>query len=144
MNCGLIDIPCQVGHFLAPFWFWIQVGFWIVVALLALWALNAIKNVGGWPAVGAALVAAAGGAGFVLGRNSVVVKHPSGGKVTLTRDQLMALQRALAQRNLYPGAIDGKFGAQSQLGMKAFQRQRREPQTGLPTYDQLHDLGVTI
>ncbi len=143
-SCGLNPI-CYVTDFLAPFWFWIQVGFWIVVALIVLWVLAKLREVGGWPAVVAALVAAAGGAGYVFGRKSVTVQHPARTKsTTLTPEQLMALQRALAQRNLYPGEIDGKFGQQSQAGMKAFQRSRNEPQTGLPTYDQLHDLGIAI
>ncbi len=143
-SCGGFDFGCQIGQFLAPFWFWIQVGFWIVVALLALWGLNALKNVAGWPGVVAAITAAAAGAGYVFGRKSVTVAHPSGKPRVLTTEQIMALQRALAARQLYPGAIDGKFGAQSTAGLKAFQRGRGEAQTGVPTIQQLRDLGINI
>lgn len=60
MKCGLIDIGCHLHAFIAPFWFWIYWGFWVVVALVALSVLYRIKVVFGWQGVLAALVTAGG------------------------------------------------------------------------------------
>lgn len=57
MSCRLIDLPCHLWTWIEPFWFWIQFGFWIVVALAVLWALAKLKEIGGWPAVTGALAA---------------------------------------------------------------------------------------
>lgn len=143
MSCGF-NLGCHIHALVAPFWFWLQIGFWVVVALVALWALAKLKAIGGWPAVVAGVGALAGGAGYAFGRSRVKVARRGGKPQQLTREQLKAVQRALAAKNLYPGEIDGKFGEKSQAGMKAFQRQRDEPMTGFPTYNQLLALGVNI
>jgi hypothetical protein len=68
MSCSLLDLPCHAWSVIGPFWGWIQVAFWIVVALAALWALAKIKEIGGWPAVAAAIGAAAYAVGWSRGR----------------------------------------------------------------------------
>lgn len=68
MSCRLLDVPCQVWSAVEPFWFWIQVGFWGIAILLALWGLAKVKEIGGWPAVAATLGAGAYGFGWLRGR----------------------------------------------------------------------------
>lgn len=68
MTCRLIDVPCHIWSVIEPFWFWLQVGFWAVVALLALWGLAKLKEIGGWPAVAAAIGAGAYGLGWLRGK----------------------------------------------------------------------------
>ncbi len=67
MSCGF-NPACYVWMAIEPFWIWIQVGFWIVVALAALWALAKLKEIGGWPAVVGAIGAAAYAIGWSRGR----------------------------------------------------------------------------
>jgi len=54
--CGINPI-CYVQEALSPFWAFIVWGFWIVVALIALGVLAKLKEIGGWPAVWAAVTA---------------------------------------------------------------------------------------
>jgi hypothetical protein len=68
MSCRRLDVPCQIWNAIEPFWFWIQAGFWGIVILLALWGLAKVKEIGGWPAVAAALGAGAYGFGWFRGR----------------------------------------------------------------------------
>jgi hypothetical protein len=78
MKCGLVDIGCHLHAFIDPFWFWIQLGFWVVVALVALGILYRIKQVFGWQGVLAALVAAGGVIiaifSFKAGRDSITTE----------------------------------------------------------------------
>lgn len=146
-SCSLLDVPCHVGTFLAPFWFWIQVGLWVAGAIVVLIVLGYVNRAFGWRGVATAVAGLAGFGVYVLGymqgRRSVKVATISGVR-TLTKEQEIALQKALAARHLYPGPIDGNFGVQSVNGLKAFQRQRGEKVTGKPTYEQLRDLGIDI
>jgi hypothetical protein len=61
--CGF-NPACYVWTAIEPFWIWITWGFWIAVALTVLWALAKLKEVGGWPAVTAAVGAAAYAIGY--------------------------------------------------------------------------------
>lgn len=67
MSCGF-NPACYAWGAIEPFWMWIQIGFWVVVALAALWALAKLKEIGGWPAVAAAVGAGAYGFGWLRGR----------------------------------------------------------------------------
>lgn len=49
MSCGFNPV-CYVTEFFAPFWFWIQVGFWIAVALAALAGIAWVNRNFGWKA----------------------------------------------------------------------------------------------
>lgn len=68
MTCGPFQIGCQIGQFLDPYWFWIQAGFWIVLALACLWALSLLKNVAGWQGVAGALTVAGYLFGWIRGK----------------------------------------------------------------------------
>ncbi len=70
MTCGLNPV-CYVTEALGPFWFYIQVGFWIVVGLVALWALAKVHQIAGWRGVAAVLTLGAAGLVFKAGRDSV-------------------------------------------------------------------------
>lgn len=70
MICGL-DIGCYISNALAPFWFWIHLGFWVVVALAVLAILYRVKLVFGWYGVAAVLTLGVLGGVFKLGRDSV-------------------------------------------------------------------------
>lgn len=75
MRCGVLDFGCELHKVLDPIWFWLSLGFWVVVALVVLGILYRVKQVFGWQGVVAAL-AAAGGViiaifSFKAGRDSV-------------------------------------------------------------------------
>ncbi len=68
MNCGFFNVPCHIWTAIEPFWFYVQIAFWGVLILLALWGLAKLKEIGGWPAVAAALASGAYGFGWLRGR----------------------------------------------------------------------------
>lgn len=69
MTCGF-DVGCYAAEAIAPFLFWIKLGFWVVVALIALYVLYRVKLVFGWYGVGALLTLGILGGVFKLGRDS--------------------------------------------------------------------------
>lgn len=66
--CGPFQFGCQISQFLDPYWFWIQAGFWIILALATLWALSLLKNVAGWQGVAGALAVAGYLFGWIRGK----------------------------------------------------------------------------
>ncbi len=55
------------------------------------------------------------------------------GKATLIyRETLLRLQRALKERGLYRGRIDGRFGKGTSKALEAYQKRAGIPVTGLP------------
>lgn len=76
MSCGF-DIGCYVSEAIAPWLFWIKLGFWVVVALVALYVLYRVKLVFGWYGVGALLTLGILGGVFKLGRDSAEVSNPT-------------------------------------------------------------------
>lgn len=145
--CGFNPV-CGVQQLVAPVWHWIVLGFWIAVAAVALivllTVLDRLNRIFGKPGVWAALASLALAAAFVLGRRSIPRQPIKGAPRprALTREEIKALQQALAGRALYDGPIDGIFGARSEAALIAFQRRRGEPPTGRPTPAQLQTLGV--
>jgi len=67
MNCGFLDVQCQVGAFLHQFW-WLPYAAWGVLAVVVLIALAQIKALAGWPGVFAVLTLGAFGAGYWKGK----------------------------------------------------------------------------
>lgn len=67
MICGFIDIQCHVNAFLAPIWFWLQLGFWIFVGVVILVALAWVYRNFGWWGIAVALTVGASAAVFKKG-----------------------------------------------------------------------------
>ncbi len=61
--------------------------------------------------------------------------------VIASYQDIIAMQRQLAARGLYRGAIDGIMGAKMVKAIKSFQRQQNFPVTGLPTKQVMAALG---
>lgn len=147
MTCGFNPV-CYVITAFAPFWFWIQIGFWIVVALAALWALSKLKEIGGWPAVGAALIASAAAGGYIVrARQDRVQGQGQRGGYMLTEENVASLQRALAapgRRFLKLTDVDGKWGPKTKAAVMALQASLTPPekQTGTLTPRVLNALGL--
>lgn len=148
MNLCGFDPACYVTSALTPVWGWIQLGFWIGLAVLGLvlllFVLDKVSRIFGRPGVWVTLASLALGAAFVLGRLSVPRAAPTAISKprNLTKAEIARLQQALAARALYVGAIDGIFGAQSEKALIAFQKRRGDPPTGRPSQAQLEALGV--
>jgi hypothetical protein len=65
--CGFFDTQCRIDAFLAPIWFWLQVGFWCAVGVAVLVVLAwAYRNFGWW-GVGIVLTAGISAVAFKKG-----------------------------------------------------------------------------
>ena len=60
----------------------------------------------------------------------------------VTKDEIRALQRALAGRGFYAGEIDGLYGEKSREAMRRAQEDLGHEITGMPTVALLIELGV--
>ena len=60
----------------------------------------------------------------------------------VTKDEIRALQRALASRGLYAGEIDGLYGEKSREAMRRAQEDLGHEIPGMPTVALLIELGV--
>jgi hypothetical protein len=114
---------------------------WALLVLAAVLLGFAYKQ-GGIPG----LAAAAAGIGYLLGRRSVKVAHPSNPtqptKRALTSDEVKSLQAALNALGLDAGPVDGKPGRQTIAAIRQYQVSRGEIATGTPTSAQLKALKV--
>lgn len=145
MTCGTFDFACHIGAFLSPWLFWIKIAGIAFAVILALWAFAKLKEIGGWPAVLGALVAAAAAGGYIVrARQDRVAGKGRGGGYYLTDEDRKAVQRALAARHLYPGEIDGQLGTKTRAGIRTLQRNMNPPEdeTGTLTPRVLKALGL--
>src|SRR5688572_4484696 len=100
----------------------------------------------------AAAFALAGGyahAGDDTGKKPYAAEQPTEASVNVQasvvsadRERMMEMQRALAARNLYQGAIDGVDGPKTQAALRNFQTQRGLPATGALTASTAEALGM--
>ncbi len=60
----------------------------------------------------------------------------------VTKDEIKALQRALAGRGLYAGEIDGLYGEKCRAAVRRVQEELGHEITGIPTVALLIELGV--
>lgn len=61
--------------------------------------------------------------------------------VLVSLNEMSQVQSRLRELNLYGGPVDGLFGNMTRTAIKAFERSRRLPQMGLPTFELLRRLG---
>lgn len=140
--CRLLDIGCHVQRAIAPWWplIWIAGGT-LVLAAIAIVLYRAYR-LGGWPAVCGVLVGLAGIGGYLL-RAWQGRQKPSGPYIW-TREDKKRFQRALAERGLYSGVIDGIFGERTQAGVITIQKRMGKTPTGIPDAQIAAALGVKI
>jgi peptidoglycan hydrolase-like protein with peptidoglycan-binding domain len=58
-------------------------------------------------------------------------------------DQVKRLQKALQDKGMDPGPIDGILGPKTQAALRSFQRDQKLPETGRMDNDTLAKLGVS-
>ena len=62
----------------------------------------------------------------------------------LTKEQIIALQSALAKRSVYRGKADGTLGKETQAALRQFQKTNHLPVTGNPDEQTMEKLGVQV
>lgn len=66
-------------------------------------------------------------------KQSEIVRVKEGARtLTLYREVVVRVQKALAQSKIYAGKADGKFGDETKRAIAAFQKREKLPATGLP------------
>lgn len=69
---------------------------------------------------------------------------PALSKLGSRGSEVTAIQKALKERGLYKGSVDGIFGSQTQAAVKAFQRQQGLTVDGIAGPATLRRLGISI
>lgn len=62
----------------------------------------------------------------------VVTAEVAGKQIKIRAETLTAMQSALAAMGRYDGKLDGMFGPKLEAALRAYQRQEKLPETGLP------------